>query len=96
MGLFDRIFRRSANTIVEEIVAEPRESFIIGAERAADIITQGIEKGDLSEVSIRLDSIYSDDGTREKYVFNHPDIRHWLVAMAIWVIFSLISFTCSA
>ena len=47
MGLFDRIFRRSANTNVEAIVAEPGESFIIGAERAADIITQGIEKGDL-------------------------------------------------
>lgn len=90
MGLFDRIFRRPANTNVEEIVAEPGESFIIGAERVADIITQGIEKGDLSEVSIRLDSIYSDDGTREKYVFNHPDIRHWLVAMAIWGIFSLV------
>ena len=91
MGIFGKFFNRSTTSYPEEIITfEQNESFIVGAERAAGIVTQGLESGDISSVSSKLNDLYLESDSREKYVFDPPKNLYWYIAVVIWTLFSIV------
>lgn len=92
MGMFDFLpffWEKGVKDSLEEIVDSPIETYIDGAERAADIISEGIDRGDISGISYELGLLNSALGGREQFVFEPYDNFGTKVTIIISALLSL-------
>jgi len=92
MGVFDFlpfILENSMKDTSEENNISPIKTYIDGAERAAGIITEGIDRGDISGISYELGLLNNALGGREQFVFEPYKNSGTKVTIIISIILSV-------
>ncbi len=88
MGLFDFMHGKTKDVIAEEEIAV-EESFIESAEKAALIVSQSVDDGDIADVSNKLRAYIGDYSGKNKYVFTAPSIGQWIILLLVGILFSI-------
>lgn len=86
MGKLDFLFskfKKEKNVVDSQFVSETSLDILEQAERAANIVNEGIKSGDLSGVCEKLEELPSANNQREQFVFDAPpvDIYYWIIAL---------------
>lgn len=86
MGKLNALFsklKKEKDVVDSQIVSEASLDILEQAERAANIVDEGIKNGDLSGVCEQLEELPSVNKQREQYVFDAPpvDIYYWMIAL---------------
>lgn len=69
MGLFDVMFRKPKESTAENEVAI-EESFIESADKAALLVSQSVESGDIASIGDKLKPYIATTSEKNIYVFN--------------------------
>ena len=90
MGLF-KLFRKKnkeANCSTNE--TEREATFVESAEKTADIISSSINDGKFAEVTEKLERISAARKEKERFVFDTPPKKRWIVALIACFILSIV------
>jgi hypothetical protein len=68
--------------------SEMKENYLDEVKQAADIVTEGIENNNLSQISQQLEELSSYGISREPYVFPCPNNALWRVEMILCILLS--------
>lgn len=88
MGLFDVMFRKPKESTAENEVAI-EESFIESADKAALLVSQSVESGDIASIGDKLKPYIATTSGKNIYVFNCAPIGQWVVLLLLGSLLSL-------
>lgn len=88
MGLFDVMFRKPKESTAEKEVAI-EESFIESADKAALLVSQSVDSGDIVAIGDKLKPYIEATSGKSKYVFNCAPIGQWVALLLIGSLLSL-------
>lgn len=91
MGIFKNIFSRkkTASELGLEVAATENAGYLGEAEHISNIVSAGLEKGDLSGMNARLASV-AKEHDKKVYVFEHPGVIKKYYAVAVCFGFALL------
>ena len=88
MGLFDVMFRKPKESTAKKEV-EIEESFIESADKAALLVSQSVESGDIASIGDKLKPYIATTSGKNIYVFNCAPSGQWVALLLLGSFLSL-------